>query len=106
MKWPVPHKDAAAEANNWTLAAYDVRNPQALKRLVANGTQLRPFSREILEACYKAAQELYAEESARNPKFKKIYEPWSEYLAAQDEWMRVEEQQFDNYMYSKVGAKA
>jgi TRAP-type mannitol/chloroaromatic compound transport system substrate-binding protein len=96
---------AAADANNRVLAAYDVLNPQALKRLIANGTQLRFWSRPILDACFKASRELYAEEVARNPKFKKIYEPWSEYLAAQDEWMRVEEQQFDNYMYAKVGTK-
>ena len=55
-----------------------------------------------MDACYKASRELYAEETARNPKFKKIYGPWSEYLTQQDEWMRVEEQQFDNYMYSHV----
>jgi len=97
---------AAAEANNRVLAAYDFLNPQALKRLVAGGTQLRYWSKPILEACFKASRELYAEEAARNPKFKKIYGPWSEYLAAQDEWMRVEEQQFDNYMYAKVGTRA
>jgi TRAP-type mannitol/chloroaromatic compound transport system substrate-binding protein len=97
---------AAADANNWMLAAYDFLNPQALKRLIAGGTQLRYWSRPILEACFKASRELYAEEVARNPKFKKIYEPWTDYLAAQDEWMRVEEQQFDNYMYTKVGTKS
>ena len=35
---------AAAAANVEQLARYDARNPQALKRLVANGVQLRPFS--------------------------------------------------------------
>ncbi len=96
---------AAADTNNRMLAAYDTHNPQALKRLIANGTQLRFWSRPILDACFKASRELYTEEAARNPRFKKIYEPWSEYLAAQAEWMRVEEQQFDNYMYTKVGTK-
>src|SRR5208337_5137560 len=32
---------AAADANNRVLAAYDFLNPQALKRLIAGGTQLR-----------------------------------------------------------------
>lgn len=94
---------AAADANNRVIAAYDFLNPQALRRLIANGTQLRYWSRPVLEASFKASRELYAEESARNPKFKKIYGPWSQYLAQQDEWMRVEEQQFDTFMYSKVG---
>jgi TRAP-type mannitol/chloroaromatic compound transport system substrate-binding protein len=99
-------QSAAADANNRVLAAYDFLNPQALKRLIAGGTQLRYWSKPILEACFKASRELYAEEAARNPKFKRIYGPWSEYLATQDEWMRVEEQQFDNYMYAKVGTRA
>jgi len=97
---------AAADANNRVIAAYDFLNPQALKRLIAGGTQLRYWSKPIMDACFKATRELYAEESARNPKFKKIYGPWADYLAQQDEWMRVEEQQFDNYMYAKVGTKA
>ncbi|MGA2088228.1 MAG: TRAP transporter substrate-binding protein DctP [Stellaceae bacterium] len=94
-------RTAAADANTRVLAAYDFLNPQALKRLIAGGTQLRYWSKPIMDASYKATRELYAEESARNPKFKKIYGPWSDYLNAQDEWMRVEEQQFDNYMYAR-----
>ena len=93
---------AAADTNNRILAAYDFLNPQALRRLIASGTELRYFSRPVMEACFKASRELYAEESARNAKFKKIYEPWSQYLAQQDEWMRVEEQQFDNFMYDQA----
>ena len=65
---------AAAYANDITLAKYDAQNPPAIKRLVAAGTQLRPFSTEILEACFKAANEVYAETCAKNPDFKKIYE--------------------------------
>ena len=60
--------------NTYMQARYDAVNPGALRKLLANGAQLRPFSPEILEACYKAAQEVYAETSAKNPKFKKIYD--------------------------------
>ena len=45
----------------------------ALKRLVAAGAQLRPFSQPIMEACFKAANEVYAEISAQAmPDFKKV----------------------------------
>jgi TRAP-type mannitol/chloroaromatic compound transport system substrate-binding protein len=54
-----------------------------------------------MEACYNAAQQLYTEESARNPKFKKIYDQWKPFLAVEDEWFRVEEQPFDSFMYSR-----
>ena len=37
-----------------------MQNPAALKRLVAGGTQLRPFTNEVLEACLKATNELWA----------------------------------------------
>src|ERR1700745_4389316 len=44
-------------ANMDVQARYDARNPQAIKRLVAAGTQLRPFSQTIMEACLKASKE-------------------------------------------------
>ncbi len=97
---------AAGDADTWVLGKYDIDNPAALKRLIAGGTQLRYFSRPIMEACFKASRQLYTEESARNPKFKKIYDQWTPFLATEDEWFRVEEQQFDNFMYGKVGVKA
>ena len=52
--------NATANANSWMTARYDMHNPTALKRLVAGGTQLRPFSNEVLEACLKATNELWA----------------------------------------------
>src|ERR1041385_560648 len=41
---------AAAYANTEETARYDARNPAALKRLVANGAQLRPFPQAVMEA--------------------------------------------------------
>jgi TRAP-type mannitol/chloroaromatic compound transport system substrate-binding protein len=95
---------ACAEANSWMIGKYDTDNVAALRRLVAGGAELRPFSREILDACYKATQEFYAETTAKNEKFKKIYEPWKQFLDNEHQWFRVEEQQFDNYMLSQKKA--
>jgi len=91
---------ACAEAQSWMVGKYDTDNVAALRRLLANGAQLRPFSKEILDACYKAAQEFYAETAANNPKFKAVYEPWKKFLADELQWFNVEEHQFDNYMES------
>src|SRR5204862_2648027 len=66
---------ACAEANSWMLGKYDADNVAAMRRLIANGAQLRPFSKEILDACYKSAQETYAELSAKNPKWKAVSHP-------------------------------
>jgi TRAP-type mannitol/chloroaromatic compound transport system substrate-binding protein len=89
---------ACADANVWMVAKYDAVNPAALRRLVAGGASLRPFSREVMEACLKAANELYAETSAKNPKFKKVYDSWVKFRDEQLLWFRVAENTFDNFM--------
>ncbi len=47
--------------------------PPALKRLLAAGAILRPFPQEVLEACYNAANGIYADLSKTNPHFAKMY---------------------------------
>jgi TRAP-type mannitol/chloroaromatic compound transport system substrate-binding protein len=90
-------RDAAAFANANMTALYDVQNPQALKRLVASGTQLRPFSNEILEAALKATNELWAEISAKNAEFKKVIEAMQAYRSDQYLWWQVAEYTFDTF---------
>src|SRR5205085_1829283 len=64
---------ACAEANVWMPAKYDELNPISLRRLVASGTQLRPFPRPVLEAAEKAAYELYDELKAKSKHWARIY---------------------------------
>ena len=91
--------DAATSVSNiWMQSKYDADNPAALKSLVANGTKLRPFSQEILEASYKAAQELYKELSAKNANFKKIYDNMHEFQNNEYLWWQVAEFTYDNFM--------
>ncbi len=89
---------ACYEANVEMLAKYDALNPAALRRLVSQGVQIRPFSREIMVACLKATNEVCDEEAAKNPKFKKIFESWKKFRDEQILWFRVAEQNFDNFM--------
>ncbi len=89
---------ACAEANGWMVAKYDAGNPAAMKRLLAGGAQLRPFSREVMQACYKAANELYDETASKNPKFKKVYDSWRQFRDDEVAWFRVAEGSFDNFM--------
>jgi TRAP-type mannitol/chloroaromatic compound transport system substrate-binding protein len=89
---------ACAEANVWMMAKYDALNPEALKRLLAGGVKLQPFSNEIMVACYKAATEVYDEFAAKNPKFAKVYGPWKKFRNEQDQWFAVAENRFDNFM--------
>src|SRR5262249_39796320 len=88
---------AARDASSWMMAKYDAVNPPALKRLLAGGTQLRPFSQEIMEACYRAANEVYAETAAANPRFKKIYDNFVAFRNDSYLWWQVAEMSFDMF---------
>lgn len=91
-------EDACAYAHVDMMAKYDAKNPMALKQLIGSGTQLRPFPNEVMAACYKAAQELYAETSAKNPAFKKIYDSMKKFQDEQLQWFAVAENRYDNFM--------
>jgi TRAP-type mannitol/chloroaromatic compound transport system substrate-binding protein len=91
-------RTASEMANTWMQSKYDAFNPAALKRLVAGGTQLRPFKPEVLDACLKAANEVYAENSAKNANFKKVYDSMVAFRSDQYLWWQVAEYSFDTYM--------
>lgn len=97
-------RTAASEATQWMVARYDTRNPAALRRLVAAGTQLRPFPRAVTEACYREAMALEQELAARNPDFKKIHDQWAPMRDDMRQWFRVAELGFDN-LVSSLGTR-
>jgi TRAP-type mannitol/chloroaromatic compound transport system substrate-binding protein len=88
---------AAREAGAWMTAKYDAGNPPALKRLVANGAQLRPFSAEIMDAAYKATEDTMNEFAKNNARFKKIYDSVRASLKDGYQWWQVCELPFDSY---------
>jgi TRAP-type mannitol/chloroaromatic compound transport system substrate-binding protein len=94
-------KTAAAQVAAELPATYDARNAAAIKRLVAQGAQLRPFSVEILDACYAASNELLADIATKNPAFKKLYESMVAFRDEQYGWHQVCEATYDNYMIRK-----
>jgi TRAP-type mannitol/chloroaromatic compound transport system substrate-binding protein len=89
---------ACAEGNLWMTGKYDADNPAALRKLVANGTELRPFSREIMQAAYKAAFELYDELAKTNTKWKKVYDAWKKFRDEEMLWFRIAEFTFDDFL--------
>ncbi len=90
-------RSASAVANEWMVAKYDAANPAALRRLVAGGAEMRPFTQPVLEACYKASNEIYAETSAKNPEFKKVYESMAAFRGDEYLWWQVAEYTFDTF---------
>ncbi len=90
--------NACTTANTVMAAKYDLQNPAALRRLVAAGTQLRPFSQEVMEACFTAANQLYGEISAKNADFKKIIDAMQATRSEQYLWWQVAEFTYDAFM--------
>ena len=93
--------DAAANvaARDMT-TKYDAMNPIALKKLVGAKTQLKPFSKEIMDAGFKASMEVFAEHEAKSPEFKKIHQNMRAFQRDQLLWLRYSELRFDSYMTS------
>ncbi len=91
-------QDACESANNWMLAKYDAVNAPAMRRLLAGGAQLRPFPLPVMEAAYKAAQDLYAEIAASNPTFKRALDSTNAFRSEQLPWWQVGEYSFDSFM--------
>ena len=91
-------RSASAYALVWMQAKYDAVNPAALKKLVAGGTQLRPFSPAIMDACYKSAVETYAKISSENADFKKIHDNMMAFRGDQYLWWQIAEYGYDTFM--------
>jgi len=91
-------EQAGHYANTWMMAKYDIANPAALKRLVAAGAKLHPFSPSIMEACLKAANELHKEVSAENADFKKVLDSMTAFRNDGYLWWQVAEYSYDSFM--------
>ena len=88
-----PDTDAAVQD-----AVRDAAASQAALRLLGAGTQLRPYSQEILEAAYKATNEVYDEVSAKNADFKKVIEAVKGFRNEEYLWFQVAEYAYDTFM--------
>jgi TRAP-type mannitol/chloroaromatic compound transport system substrate-binding protein len=94
---------ACEAANNWMVAKYDAVNAQALRRMIAAGTELRAFPQSIMEASLKAANELYGELSAKSPDFKKAYDSMVAFRSDVLPWWQVNEFAYDAFMVRTRG---
>ena len=79
-------------------AKYDALNPAGLRRLIGAGAKLQPFSPEIMDACWKASNELYTEMNATNPWFKKLYDSYTAFRNDGYLWYQVADYTMDAYM--------
>lgn len=91
----------ASHAHTVMQASYDARNPAALKQLVSQGTKLHRFPRDVMDASFKAAMDVYAELNAKNAGWKKIYDDYNAFRRDQNLWFRFAEAGFDDFMQAQ-----
>ncbi|QNP49643.1 TRAP transporter substrate-binding protein [Diaphorobacter aerolatus] len=100
-----PENKAILEAaTRWAAAdmtaKYQTVNPIAIKRLVANKTQLKAFPKAVMDAGFKASMEVFAEHEGKSPEFKKIHQDMRAFQRDQILWNRFSEFPFNQYMNS------
>ena len=76
---------ACTEAGQDVLGRYSAQTPQALRRLLANGVQLRPLPPEIARAGFAAAGEALAA-AGRDDEFRQVHASWK---AFRDDQLRA-----------------
>jgi TRAP-type mannitol/chloroaromatic compound transport system substrate-binding protein len=96
---------ASTEQMAWMIARYDAKNPEALKRLLAGGTQLRAYPRAVMDACHKATEDTLNEIAEKNADFSKLLASWRRFRDDQNAWFRVAENTLDGYRYGVSAAR-
>lgn len=96
--YQVAFQAAAQEAHATMLAAYDAKNPPALQRLIQGGAQVKRFPDDVLLKAYETAQAVFAEESAKNPRFKSLYDSILAFQQSSDVWWAIGESSMTNFM--------
>ena len=91
-------ESASAYAHIDMQAKYDARNAASLKQLVAGGAKLFPFPKDLMDAAFKESMALYSEISAKNPRWKKIYDDYSSFRRDANLWFQFTEANFDDFM--------
>lgn len=104
-KWnalPKPYqaaiRSASAQANVTMIARYDALNPPTLRQLVQFGTVLRPYSHDIMLACFNAAEETYKELASDNADFKALLDSYMGYRRDAYLWFQLSEYAQDAFL--------
>ena len=93
------------EATLDELARYDAANPAALDRLVReHGVTVRPFSRELLEAAWRASGEHLEEQRARDERFRRVYDAWRSFRGHAFPFSAGNELAYSTFAFAKVAA--
>jgi TRAP-type mannitol/chloroaromatic compound transport system substrate-binding protein len=75
--------------------SYTAHNSRALKELVEKqGVQVRRLPDAVLKHFYEISQQVYAEQAAKDPQFKKVYDSYSAFMKDSAAYQKISEQTY------------
>jgi TRAP-type mannitol/chloroaromatic compound transport system substrate-binding protein len=95
-------RQAASDAHVLMQAKYDARNPNALRQLIAEGAKLQRFPRDVMDAVFKARNEVYAELNESNANWKIMFSDYERFLRDQFQWAALAENSYNQYMAAQT----
>ena len=90
---------ASRMAHGVMQTSYDGRNPAALKRLIAGGTELRRFSAEIMRVSAAASEALMEDNANADPVYREVYDQWRQFRADTFQWFATTEFAYADDVY-------
>lgn len=90
---------AAVYAMNGTQTIYDRRNPEALERLVAGGTQLRRYPDDIMRAASGATRDILEAHASANASYRKVYDAYLAFREDSFRWFGTAEQEYARFAF-------
>ena len=88
---------ASADAATVMQARYDAKNPAAFQRLLEGGTELRPFSAEIMAGAQEASEQILADLAAGDGTAAKMLKDWRSFRKASFAWFGKAELSYGNF---------
>ena len=79
-------EQACADVNLWSIGMASAGQGEALQGFKDNGVDIKRFPDSVIAALKTAADEVYAEQSAEDPLFKKVLDSYNAYSEAYDEY--------------------
>ncbi|MCB9743779.1 MAG: TRAP transporter substrate-binding protein [Alphaproteobacteria bacterium] len=90
---------AASQASVAMQARYDAKNPPALKRLIAGGTKLVPFTEDLLVGAREAAEQMLIDSAAADPAYNKVYQHWRAFRDESFAWFGAAELAYSRFAF-------
>ncbi len=87
----------ARAVSEWIYGEMEFHNQQALKELRdQKNVQVLPFPDEVMAKLKVVAEETFTEEAAKNPKFKRVYDAYTNFSKDYAAWSQLSEQAYQH----------